>query len=61
MKYLLIVWPYSQNLMDKEWFNECCLANQEGFPDSSYFVPEIRINSLSTKELNDIMDGILIP
>ena len=49
-KYVLITWPNSQTLMEKEWFNECILMNDENHLDqigsSAYFVPEERIKEL---------------
>ncbi len=50
-KYILIHWPESQDLMDKEWFNECFLANpineeQDWVGSSAYFVPEKRFLEL---------------
>jgi len=46
MKYILVSWPESQLLMEKEWFNECILMNDEAHLDeiggSAYFVPENR-------------------
>jgi len=44
---LIIQWPSSQFIMDKEWFNECTLINdKEGlelFGSSAYVVPLDRI------------------
>jgi hypothetical protein len=49
--YILVTWPESQELMDKEWFNECILAQDiEGHVEvgsSAYFVPVTRIESLN--------------
>lgn len=39
--YILVSWPESQELMEKEWFNECILGD-----NSSYFVPENRMIEL---------------
>lgn len=38
-KYVLVLWPDSQELMDKDWFDECVLHID--LP-SAYFVPEER-------------------
>lgn len=49
-KYVLITWPDSQTLMEKEWFDECILMNDENhlneIGSSAYFVPEERIKEL---------------
>ena len=49
-KYILVQWPESQSLMEKEWFNECIFAEYlEGHIDpggSAYFVPEELYNTL---------------
>ncbi len=41
-KYIMVLWPESQMLMEHPRFNECYLvqamSNQEHF-DSAYFVP----------------------
>lgn len=50
-KYIVITWPDSQELMDKEWFDECHLINDEmgleKFGSSAYFVPEDRYLELT--------------
>lgn len=52
MKYILVLWPESQMLMEEFWFNECILYqafdNQEHL-DSAYFVPEERYNQWINK------------
>jgi len=45
-EYILVTWPESQELMDKDWFDECVLANIED-ESSAYFVPKSRINELN--------------
>ena len=49
-KYILVTWPESQLLMEKDWFDECILMNDENHLDnigsSAYFVPEERYNVL---------------
>lgn len=48
-KYVLITWPDSQILMEKEWFDECILMNDakklDDIGSSAYFVPEDRYYS----------------
>jgi hypothetical protein len=48
--YVLVLWPESQELMEKEWFNECILMNDENhladIGSSAYFVPFERWNEL---------------
>lgn len=52
MKYILITWPYSQILMEQDWFEECFLANPSNdvqyniAGSSAYFVPESRVKEL---------------
>ena len=53
-EYVLIVWPWVQELMEYPWFRkECYLMqgfdDQEHF-DSAYFVPKKRIDELSEEE-----------
>ena len=48
--YLLVKWPYVQDLMDYAWFQKECYLHQpfpeqEYFP-SAYFVPLARILAL---------------
>ena len=49
-EYIVITWPESQDLMDKEWFNECELINseygQDKYGSSAYLVPKERANEL---------------
>jgi len=49
-KYVLISWPESQNLMDKDWFDECILMNDENHLDDvvspAFFVPEERCEDI---------------
>jgi hypothetical protein len=51
MKYVIVEWPFSQILMDKEWFDECILINDEPLlskvGSSAYFVPEHRLKEIS--------------
>ena len=46
-EYVVITWPESQALMDKEWFNECILINEEPLLNQvgslAYFVPKSRL------------------
>lgn len=49
--YKLVLWPESQLIMDKEWLNECFLAqsmdeNQDWVGAAAYFVPENRMYEL---------------
>ena len=48
--YVIVKWPESQDIMEKEWFNECMLANDPNFAtelgSSAYFVPLSRYDSL---------------
>jgi hypothetical protein len=49
--YVVVTWPASQELMDKEWFEEeCHLINDEGglfeFGSCAFFVPESRLASI---------------
>lgn len=50
MKYIVVEWPESQNLMEKDWFNECELINSDfgisEYGSSAYLVPENRYNEL---------------
>lgn len=40
MTYILVQWPYSQELMDYEWFNEeVSLADCDDFGSAAYFIP----------------------
>lgn len=45
-KYVLVLWPDSQMLMEEDWFDECILMNDDNHLDeigsSAYFVPEYR-------------------
>jgi hypothetical protein len=45
-RYVLVLWPESQHLMEKDWFRECILVPIKYFNDwvgsSAYFVPEER-------------------
>lgn len=54
-KYSLVCWPESQMLIEKVWFNECILMNDENhlqeIGSSAYFVPENRLNEA---ELNSL-------
>jgi hypothetical protein len=43
-EYILVRWPESQILYNKEWFNECVLA--VSIESSAYFVPKHRYNTL---------------
>lgn len=49
-KYVIICWPDSQEIMDKDWYNECHLINDEHglelYGSSAYFVPEERFEEL---------------
>lgn len=41
--YVLVQWPETQELMDKEWFDEeASLADCEKFGNSAYFIPQKR-------------------
>lgn len=50
MKYIPVEFPESQELMDKDWFDECVLINDDKllsvYGSSAYLVPEERYNSL---------------
>lgn len=54
MEYVLITWPESQLLMEKIWFDECILMNDENHLDnigsSAYFVPKERYEEMSNDE-----------
>ena len=43
-EYILVQWPESQVIMEKEWFSECILMNDENLLNelgsSCYFVPK---------------------
>ena len=42
--YVIVQWPESQELMEKEWFNEEAILDTEGkFGSSAYFVPLKRV------------------
>lgn len=45
-EYVLVQWPESQEIMDKEWRTECILMNDVNHLDSigsaAYFVPKNR-------------------
>ncbi len=58
-EYVLVVWPWVQQLMDYSWFRAECylmqgLAGQEHF-DSSYFVPKKRIEELDEETRNSLL------
>jgi len=44
IKYIIVVWPESQELMEHDRFGECFLINDndglDHFGSSAYFVPE---------------------
>ena len=54
-EYIIVTWPESQELMGKEWFDECILINKEPLLNqvgsSAYFVPENRLNELQLNSL----------
>lgn len=49
IKYVMVTWPYSQEFMEHERFNECYLVqameDQEEI-SSAYFVPEDLYNEV---------------
>lgn len=49
--YVLIKWPWVQNLMEHPWFRHECILHQafddQEYLDSAYFVPIERIKELS--------------
>jgi hypothetical protein len=55
-KYVLITWPFSQDLFEQEWFDECILMNDLNHLDdigsSAYFVPIDRYIEM-TQSTND--------
>lgn len=58
MKYILVQWPESQELMGQPWFNECILANptnesQDWIGSSAYFVPMECYITLYPTEFNN--------
>ncbi len=57
-EYVLVVWPFVQELMEYPWFRTECYLLQalEGQKhlDSSYFVPKKRIQELTTDVLNKL-------
>jgi len=64
MEYLLVLWPWVQELMDYPWFRkECYLmqghSDQVNF-DSSYFVPCRRLHELDADSVIAIMDGFYV-
>jgi hypothetical protein len=46
-EYVIVTWPESQWIMDKEWYDECVLINEEPLlsqvGSSAYFVPKSRL------------------
>jgi hypothetical protein len=44
MEYILIEWPFSQELMDESWFSEEAILHPES--SSAYFVPLKRVTTL---------------
>lgn len=42
--YTLVLWPDSQDLMDKEWFQEEAILNID--ESSAYFIPTWRLHEL---------------
>jgi len=50
MNYVLVTWPESQLLMNRFWFSECVLLNDEthldAYGSSAYFVPVLRYKEL---------------
>ena len=49
--YVVVQWPESQELMDKDWFDECVLLNHEkeiqDYGSSAYLVPVERLKELT--------------
>jgi hypothetical protein len=45
-RYVIVLWPESQELMQEDWFNECilvpCEYKDDWLQSSAYFVPEDR-------------------
>lgn len=42
--YVVVAWPESQELMDKEWFDEEAVLDVDGkFGSSAYFIPLHRV------------------
>ena len=42
--YSLVLWPESQDLMEKEWFNAEAILDVEGkFGSAAYFIPTFRL------------------
>jgi hypothetical protein len=42
--YVLVQWPYNQELMDEDWFDdEAILADSEHVGSSAYFIPIYKI------------------
>lgn len=54
-EYVVITWPESQDLMDKDWFNECELINtshgQQKYGSSAYLIPKERLIELTPYKL----------
>jgi hypothetical protein len=44
MEYVLIEWPFSQELMEEDWFLDEAVLHSE--KDSAYFVPLKRVTTL---------------
>lgn len=58
-EYILVLWPYVQELMSYNWFRKECYLLQ-GFPeqehhDSSYFVPKERIAALPAEVIDRLL------
>jgi hypothetical protein len=53
-KYVLVRWPFSQEFMEEEWFDdECILMNDENHYEEigpqAFFIPEDRYFEFKTK------------
>lgn len=60
-KYVIITWPESQDLMEKKWWNECHLINDEHgldkYGSSAFFVPVKRLKELTTNNECDATES----
>jgi hypothetical protein len=58
-EYVLVIWPWVQELMSYDWFRKECYLMQgwesQDHCDSSYFVPKKRIMELSGEEIDRLL------
>lgn len=48
MSYVLVEWPWSQEFMDEDWFEEeavCAVGAEDRFGSAAYFIPSHRVKN----------------